>query len=47
MLTKLSDNLLKLEHRADFTKLSRSITKPRHSKYSFAVSAQQEVRTKL
>jgi len=36
MLTRLSDTLLKLEHHAE---LSRWITKTRHSKYSFALSA--------
>jgi len=35
MLTRLSDNLLKLKHRAGL-KMSR-ITKTRHSKYSFAL----------
>jgi len=38
-LTRLSANLLKLEHQAAFKKLSRWITKTRHSKYSFALSA--------
>jgi len=39
MLTRLSDNLLKLEHHAGSKRLSRLITKTRHSKYSFAVRA--------
>jgi len=38
MLTKLSDNLLKLEHHAGL-KLSRWTAKTRHSKYNFALSA--------
>jgi len=38
-LTRLSDNLLKLEHHSGFKKLSRWITKTRHSKYSLALSA--------
>jgi len=46
MLTRLSGNLLKLEHHAGFKKLSRWITKTRHSKYSFALRANEEVRTK-
>jgi len=32
MLTRLSDNLLKLEHHAGLQKLSRWIAKTRHSK---------------
>jgi len=39
MLTRLSDNLLKLEHHAGFKKLSRWITKILHSKHGFALSA--------
>jgi len=38
MLTKLSDNLLKLEHHADFKKLSWWITKTRRSEYNFALT---------
>jgi len=45
-LAKLSANLLKLEHHVGFKKLNRWITKTRHSKYSFALSANYEVRTK-
>jgi len=39
MWTRLSDNLLKLQHQAGLKKLNRWITKTRHSKYSFALSA--------
>jgi len=39
MLTRLSDNLLKLEHHASIKKLSRWITKTRGSKYNFTLSA--------
>jgi len=39
MLTRLSHNLLKLEHHAGLKKLSRWITKTGHSKYSFALNA--------
>jgi len=46
MSTRLSDNLLKLEHQAGFEKLSKWITAACHSKYSFALSAHQEVKTK-
>jgi len=38
VLTRLSDNLLKLEHHARLKQLSRYITRSRHSKYSFALS---------
>jgi len=46
MWTRLSDILLKLEHHAGLKKLSSWITKTRGSKYNFALSAHQEVRTK-
>jgi len=39
ILKRLSDNSLKLERHAGLKKLSRWITKTRHSKYSFALSA--------
>jgi len=39
MLTRLSDNSLKLEHHAGLKKLSIWITKTRGSKYNFALSA--------
>jgi len=39
MLSRLPENLLKLEYHAGFKKLSRWITKTRHSKYSSALSA--------
>jgi len=39
MLTRLSDNLLKLEHHAGLKKLSSCITKTRGSKYNFAFTA--------
>jgi len=39
MLTRLSHNLLMLGHHAGLKKLSTWITKTRHSKYSFALSA--------
>jgi len=39
MLTRLSDNSQKLGHHAGLTKLSRWITKTRHSKYSFALNS--------
>jgi len=38
-MTRVSDNLRKLEQHAGFKKLSRLFTKTRHSKYSFALSA--------
>jgi len=38
-LTKLSDDLPKLEHHAGLEKLSRWIAKTLRSKYSFALSA--------
>jgi len=37
VLTRISDNLLRLEHHAGFKKVSRCVTKTRHSKYSFAL----------
>jgi len=46
MLTRPLDNLLKLEHHAGLKKLSRWITKTRHSKYSLVRSAHKEVRNK-
>jgi len=39
MLTRLSDNLLMLEHHAGLKKLSKWITKTRDCKYNFALSA--------
>jgi len=38
MLTRLSDNLLKLEHHAGSKKLSSWITKSHGSKYNFALT---------
>jgi len=40
MSARLLDNSIKLEHHAGFKKMSRWITKSRHSEYSFALSAQ-------
>jgi len=37
VLTRISDNLLKLEHHAGLKKLSRCVTRTRHSRYSFAL----------
>jgi len=45
MLTRLSGNLLHLEHHAGFKQLSRWIKKTHHSKYCFTLSAHKEVRT--
>jgi len=39
MLTRLSDNLLKLEHHAGLKKLSSWLRKTRGSKYNFIPSA--------
>jgi len=39
MLTRLSDNLLKLKYHADLKKLSSWITKTCGSEYNFALSA--------
>jgi len=44
-LTRLRTNLLELQHHAGFAKVSRWITKIRHSKYSFALSIHSFVRT--
>ena len=46
MLTRLRTNLPELEHHAGFAKLARRIMKTRHSKYSFALSINLDVRTK-
>jgi len=46
MLARLRTNLPELEHHAGFAKLTRWITKTRHSKYSFALSIHSDVRTK-
>jgi len=39
VFTRLSDNLVKLEHHAGLKKLSISRTKTRGSKYNFALGA--------
>jgi len=45
MLTRQQTKLPKLEHHAGFAKLTRWITKIRHSKYSFELSIHSDIRT--
>jgi len=47
MLTRLSDNSLKLEYHAGLKKFSRLIMKSRRNKCSFGLSSHSEVRNKL